>query len=235
MQPNIETEIEDGKRFLDRAHRFLEKVEEVEATTTCEICYEGKKQCSYLCDRHKVCKICYMKILLCPFCRASKKGDYPGMWVFNPESAVNSWVLLSDDAIQNGINSTFFYDPPRMLTQFQVAMRFAWEGVRSLDHDIDRLGFPTQSSREGGKFLLRTIADGVNRKVNYPIFAFKDKHDISYCSDRWKVIEQSLAERACQSPAEHPEFKRELRQALGPLLIRIRKVAPKVGFKWVQA
>jgi RNase H-fold protein (predicted Holliday junction resolvase) len=65
---SIQSEIYSTHRFLRRAKKFIEKVNE---SLNCEICYTHRKATTYTCT-HKVCQTCYEKTKQCPFCRAPK-------------------------------------------------------------------------------------------------------------------------------------------------------------------
>ena len=75
--PRIITAFE---KYAKRAERRLEEMKD---QLQCDICYEGYKSCEYQCNHHRVCKMCYSKIHLCPFCRAPQIGVYPDLWHFD--------------------------------------------------------------------------------------------------------------------------------------------------------
>ena len=93
--------IESFEKYVKRAERRLHQIQD---QLQCEICYDGYKSCEYQCKHHRVCKICYSKIHLCPFCRAPQVGVYPDMWYYDGD---DSFTLITEDLIRNGLNDTF--------------------------------------------------------------------------------------------------------------------------------
>ena len=96
---SIQSEIDSTHRFLRRAKKFIEKVNE---SLNCEICYTHRKATTYTCT-HKVCQTCYEKTKQCPFCRAPKPlilHEY----IYQRDGLFGKWVMVSDDMRQNGIN-----------------------------------------------------------------------------------------------------------------------------------
>ena len=176
----IQKEIDNAVKFVARANRFIEKVHEL---IYCEICYAKTKQCSYQCERHQVCKTCFDRIDICPFCRSPKKGTYPNLWVFN--DIINQWVLLTDDIIQKGISTDFLFFRSIYMAQFEHALKSALDLLNNLD-----LHFGSLSDNQA---IVRMAVSFVNCKCNFPIFVLKDKKEINYDKDRWRTIEKKTS------------------------------------------
>ena len=95
--PRIITAFE---KYAKRAERRLEEIKD---QLQCDICYEGYKSCQYQCNHHRVCKECFSRIVLCPFCRAPQVGVYPDLWYCHGSSF--DFRPLTESVVRNGFRS----------------------------------------------------------------------------------------------------------------------------------
>jgi hypothetical protein len=209
-----------SKRHAARAEKFLARLEE---ETKCEICYERLRSCGYQCQRHQVCKECFARIVICPFCRAPQMGAYPDLWYCDDSNF--SWIPLTEDAVRNGLrrdrNAERFSSP----TQYALWLRSACEaGVVQLE-SFER--HPASI-----KMVLRVVADCVNRRANYPIFAWHKQQHLHYCADRWRMIQDAIIAKTDPSPELEPELRRHMKKSLCKLLKKIKDVAAKAGLAY---
>jgi len=178
----------------------------------CDICYEGYKSCEYQCNHHRVCKICYSKIHLCPFCRAPQVGVYPDLWHFNLDGF---FTPLTDDLVRNGFRSDYIYHGPQFYAHwFESSCR---AGITQLT--------TFQDHPESIKMIIRVVADCLNKRANCPIFAWQHQKHIHYDAGRWKLILEAIAEKTQARPGEIPELRMKLKLSLK----KIKGVATKRG------
>jgi hypothetical protein len=154
---SIQSEIYSTHRFLRRAKKFIEKVNE---SLNCEICYTHRKATTYTCT-HKVCQTCYEKTKQCPFCRAPKPVvlfDY----IYYLDGR---WRLVTDEMRINGISENFEYEDFHRRGIFQVIYLLN-ELTMNLSSELSEcyLNFLPHLS---AKIML------VNTVLNYPIFVLK--------------------------------------------------------------
>lgn len=209
---DIKEEIDKANKFVKKANKFIDKIYD---ELGCEICYTSIKSCSFKCEKHQVCKNCFSKIDICPFCRAQKKGVYPDLWFYNDN--IKDWVILNDEFIKSGIHPDFFSFHSNYLDFFRTAITIAIDEIKSI---------PIGNANRN-KSIVRLILSYVNCKVNFPVFVFKDKTNISYDSNRWKQIEQSILERLGNENIN--ENKKTIRNYIGMLICCIKEVSPKLG------
>lgn len=166
---SIQSEIDSTHRFLRRAKKFIEKVNE---SLNCEICYTHRKATTYTCT-HKVCQTCYEKTKQCPFCRAPKPlilHDY----IYQKDGLFGRWVRVSDHMRQNGIEP-----------EAEINYTHAIFQVIFLYNDIKKEMIYCNKYTD----FLNTVMPKllvVNTALNYPIFTLHSDEDIF--SDDLRII-----------------------------------------------
>ena len=205
------------EKYAKRAERRLEEIRD---QLQCDICYEGYKSCEYQCNHHRVCKICYSKIHLCPFCRAPQVGVYPDLWYCHGSSF--DFRPLTESVVRNGFRSDYIYHGPQFYAHwFDSSCR---AGITQLT--------TFQDHPESIKMIIRVVADCLNKRANFPIFVWQYQKHIHYDAGRWKVILEAIAEKTQARPGEIPELRTKLKSSLCRLLKKIKGVATKAGLRY---
>ena len=76
---------------------------------------------------------------------------------------------------------------------------------------------------------LRIVADCVNRRSNYPIFAWHKQQHLHFDAIRWRSIQDAVLAKTQPPPEMEPEVRRHLRKSLQALLKKIKEIAGKAG------
>ena len=204
------------EKYVKRAERRLEEMKD---QLQCDICYEGYKSCEYQCNHHRVCKICYSKIHRCPFCRAPQIGVYPDLWHFDLDGF---FTPLTEDLVRNGLSSDYIYHGPQFYAHwFDNSCR---AGIAQLN--------TFQDHPESIKMIIRVVADCLNKRANFPIFAWQHQKHIHYDAGRWKLILEAIAEKTQARPGEIPELRTKLKSSLCRLLRKIKEVSARAGLTY---
>ena len=204
------------EKYAKRAERRLHQIKD---HLQCEICYDGYKSCEYQCKHHIVCKICYSKIHLCPFCRAPQVGVYPDMWYYDGD---DSFTLITEDLIRNGLNESFNdRDPSDYARWFNSA---CVSGISDLNL--------FQKSGLSVRIILRMVADCLNKRANFPIFAWQHQKHLHFDADRWRLIQDAIVAKTRAESVIEVELRRQLRQSLSRLLRKIKEVSDKAGLTY---
>ena len=209
------------KRYVSRAEQFLARLEE---ETKCEICYERPRSCGYTCERHRVCKECHVKLVLCPFCRAPQLGAHPDLWYFT--GLCFEWAPLTEAVICNGIRGN------RNSERFSSPAHFAYWMDSACEAGITQLQ-AFQDSPASFKMVLRCVADCINRRANYPIFAWHKQQHLQFCAKRWRRIKDAIVVRtqANANTYAETELRLQLQESMNRLLRKIKEVAGKAGLR----
>jgi hypothetical protein len=184
----------------------------------CEICYERpvstEESQGFACKRHRFCEECWIKSKSCPFCRAPKLGVHSDLWVPYYFGQDRQWTQLRDDMLTRGLNTSYTYDRKyrdRIINAFKWAMN-------SLNGPLAGI-FSV-------KELMGTVATGINKMTNFPIFAWKDKRHLEYDYDeRFQKIEQRIMEILGLEGDDARAFRAQIRKELATVLRKIRSLA----------
>ena len=209
------------EKYVKRAERRLEEMKD---QLQCDICYEGYKSCEYQCNHHRVCKICYSKIHLCPFCRAPQVGVYPDLWFFDQEG--DCWFPLTERMVADGLSSDFDYK--NYADAFDSACRAAHLYITH----VARVSYVEGDSPRAIKQMIRVVADCFNRRTNFIVFAWHRKEHLHYCADRWRLVQETIVRQTQTNPEQIPELRMKLKLSLCRLLKKIKEVATKAGLRY---
>jgi len=215
MQPTLEK----WMRFLARAQRSLKRMQQL---LICEICDERplstEESQGLACKRHRFCVECWMRTKVCPLCRAPKLGVHSDLWVPYYFGQERQWTQLRDDMLTQGLNTSYIYDRKyrsRIINTFKWAMTTlngSLAGIFSV------------------KELIGTVACGINKMTNFPIFAWKDKKQLEYdYYERYQKIEQRILEILGLDGAEAVAFRAQIRKGLATVLRKIRSLTQTPG------
>ena len=208
--------IESFEKYVKRAERRLEEMKD---QLQCDICYEGYKSCEYQCNHHRVCKICYSKIHLCPFCRAPQVGVYPDLWYYD---SFNTFAPITDNLLRNGMDENYIYGGPHNYAHWFESACVA--GITQLNLFKDHA--------PSIKMIIRVVADCANKRANFPIFVWQHKQHLHYCADRWRIILDPIAEKTDARPEQIPELRMKLKRSICRLLKKIKGVAMEAGLRY---
>ena len=156
---------------------------------------------------------------MCPFCRAPQVGVYPDMWYYDGD---DFFTLITEDLIRNGLNDTFNdRDPSEYARWFKCA---CVSGISQLNL--------FQKSGLSVRIILRMVADCLNKRANFPIFAWQHKKHLHFDADRWRLIQDAIVAKTRAESVIEVELRRQLRQSLSRLLRKIKEVSDKAGLTY---
>jgi hypothetical protein len=210
MQP---TAIEEWMRFLARAERNIKRMQ---LLLICEICYERplsiEESQGFACKRHRFCMECWMRTKVCPFCRAPKLGVHDDLWVPYYFGQDRQWTQLRDDMLTQGLNTSYIYDRKY---RDRISNTFKW-AMNTLSGSLAGIF----SMKE----LIGTVACGINKMINFPLFVWKEQRHLEYDYERYEKIELRLTQILGLDGAEAVAFGKELRKGLAKVLRKIKEV-----------
>ena len=88
-----------------------------------------------------------------------------------------------------------------------------------------------QGHPESLKMSLRVMAQSVNKRANYPIFAWHKKVSVQFCKDRWRVILDAIVAKTNPPPEEAPLMKEHLKKSLSGFLRQMKASAEVAGLR----
>ena len=210
MQP---TAIEKWARFLARAERNLKRMQEL---LICEICYERpvstEESQGFACKRHRFCEECWKRCQSCPLCRASKIGVHGDLWIPCYPHGDRQWTQLTNDVLTRGINPNFSYSTLKQ----NLPNIFKWS-VNTMNGPLAAIF--------SAKQLIGTVAGGLNRMLDFPVFAWKDQKHLEYDYERFQKIERRLVEILGLQGDTASAFGKDLRKGLATVIREIKKMA----------
>ena len=127
--------------------------------------------------------------------------------------------------VRNGISST------ANAARFSSPTDYAFWFRSACEAGVTQLG-AFKTCPASIKMVLRVVADCVNRRANYPIFAWHKQQHLHYCADRWRLIQDAIIANSGPSPALEPELRRHMKKSLCKLLKKIKDVAAKAGLAY---
>ena len=210
----LNNHIANYDRCLQRSNKFLQYLED---NMKCEICYERYQAEAYQCKRHRVCKVCHNMVHICPFCRSPKIGVYPDLWYFTCQGM--DWFPLTEQIVMNGFRADFNY--LHYVEGFASACNAAIIQVDSFAHHPPSI-----------RMALRVVVDCVNRRANFPIFAWHKQQHFQYDANRWKSIVQSAIQKTNTPPERSSALVKAMRKHISKLLRKIKEVAPLAGLNY---
>jgi hypothetical protein len=205
--------LEDWREYLAREQRNLKRMQKLIA---CEICYERplstEESHGFACRRHRLCEECWRRCLSCPLCRASKIGVYGDLWIPCYPYGEREWNQLTNDMLTRGINPSFSYSKLRK----NLPNIFKW-CVELMNGPLAAIFSPKQ--------LIGTAAKGLNKFINFPIFAWKEQRHLEYDYERYEKIELRLTQILGLEGAKASAFGVELRMGLAKVIRKIKEVS----------
>ena len=201
------------EKYVSRAEGFLEDLK-------CEVCCDRSRSCGYSCKRHYLCRECHAKVALCPFCRAPQLGVYPDLWYCGGSSF--DFKPLTEAVVRNGISST------ANAARFSSPTDYAFWFRSACEAGVTQLG-TFENHPSSMKMVLRVVADCVNRRSNYPIFAWHKQQHLHFDTVRWKIIQDAILARTQTGPTLESTIRWHLRKSLQMLLRKIKEIAGTAG------
>jgi hypothetical protein len=203
--------LEDWREYLAREQRNLKRMQQL---IICEICYErpvSTEEChGFACNRHRFCEWCWRRCLSCPLCRASKVGVHGDLWIPTYPHGDRQWTQLTDDMLTRGINPSFSYSKLKQ----NLPNIFKWS-VNTMKGPLAAI-FST-------KQLIGTVAGGLNKLLNFPVFTWKEQRHLEYDYERFKKIERRLVEILGLQGDTASAFGKDLRKGLATVIREIKK------------
>jgi hypothetical protein len=176
------------------------------------------KEFAYSCNKHKICGKCFHKIDSCPFCKAPRANCQTDLWV---RVDAKQWEQLSDFRLERGLDQSFDYE-----SYIDRATLLFMHSISAVS-DARLKHIPSDFSIDN---LFHMLADRINEKLNYPIFAWRDHKHLQFDGNRFEKILDSITALLNMEEYEALQLQHTFKYGMAQTLSKIRslKKLPKV-------